>query len=76
MLHYAVRSVAQVKNKVLKSSSALQGTVGLERIGTHWRQDSQAYAEQGDSFVREKVTKYVESNAARFAEAARRSLLC
>ena len=74
MLHYAVRSVSQVKSKILKSGSALQGTVGLERVGTHWRQDSQAYAEQGDDFVREKVRKYVESNAARLVQATRRLL--
>ncbi len=58
--HYPVRSIAQLRKKVLNCEKSLANYKGPAYIGGHWRRDVELYRREGDNHLRNKLAVYCQ----------------
>lgn len=60
MLHYPIRSVAQLRSKILNGVRALDAAPSLDKgLCFHWRQWYERFKREGDSFFERHVAEFV-----------------
>jgi hypothetical protein len=55
--HYPIRSVDQLRKKVVNGGNALAAYKGPPHVGAHWRRGYAAYLEKGDPYLVEQVAQ-------------------
>ncbi len=59
--HFPVRSMAQLKKKVINGGKAYQNTHYSRAIGEQWKQAYQQYLQQGDKAIEQQYRAFVEN---------------
>ncbi len=60
MAHFPLRTVGQVRSKVINGGRAYQGTKGLEHHGVHWKARYDLYLTHGDNVVKDMLQQWID----------------
>lgn len=61
--HFPLRSIDQVRRKIVNGGRALSEFNGPQAIGSHWRRDFEQYQKLGDNYVIDKIRRYMTTTA-------------
>lgn len=63
MVHYPIRSIYQIRNKVINGAAALEAGKISEQFGGHWRAEYKKFKDNGDNYFVLKIQGYNEHHA-------------